>query len=113
MEYHAHIYWTNAEQRIQALKIRDSLVALGCQVGRVHDVAIGPHPTAMFQAVYDSSTQLQVESMLAYMREDLSVLLHESVNDDVRDHTEGARWLGEQLQLDLVWLEEYTKGRTK
>lgn len=111
MEYHAHIYWTTSEQRVQALKIRDSLVALGCQVGRAHDAAIGPHPTVMFQAVYNTDTQLQVESLLAYMRQDLSILLHESVNDDVRDHTEEARWLGDKLKLDLVWLEEYTKGR--
>jgi aromatic ring-cleaving dioxygenase len=36
-------------------------------------------------------------------------LLHEDINDDVRDHTEGARWLGEPLQLDLVWLKNYNK----
>lgn len=111
MEYHAHIYWSTPEQRDQALKIRETLVDLGCQVGRVHDEPIGPHPLSMFQAVYDSSNQDVVENLLVDMRGGLSVLLHESVNDDVRDHTEGARWLGEQLQLDLVWLEEYTKTR--
>lgn len=111
MDYHAHIYWASPEQRDQALQIRETLKGLGCKVGQVHEVPIGPHPLPMFQVAYNSNMQDSVEELLVTMRQDLSVLLHESINDDVRDHTEGARWFGEKLSLDLVWLDEYTKGR--
>ena len=42
--------------------------------------------------------------MITSQRSGLRVLLHESINNDLRDHTEGARWLGEPVALDLEWL---------
>ena len=111
MNYHAHIYWRNELEKQVALDIRSRLVEIGCRVGRVHDTSVGPHPLPMFQAMYDSLGQYMVESLLTSSHGNLSVLLHEDINDDVRDHTEGARWLGEPLQLDLVWLENYTNNR--
>lgn len=42
--------------------------------------------------------------------EGLTILLHEDTGDDLRDHTEGTRWLGNELKLDLVWLENYVKN---
>jgi aromatic ring-cleaving dioxygenase len=58
----------------------------------------------MFQATYTSDNQAEVESMMTSQRSGLRVLLHESINNDLRDHTEGARWLGEPVALDLEWL---------
>ena len=35
----------------------------------------------------------------------LTILLHEDIGDDhVRDHTEGARWIGKPLSLNLTAL---------
>ena len=67
----------------------------------------------MFQALYNTETRESVESVIWNMRKDLSVLLHEAINDDVRDHTVGARWLGPQLELDLDWLETYQQQKEK
>jgi aromatic ring-cleaving dioxygenase len=58
----------------------------------------------MFRATYTSENQSVVEDMITAQRNGLSVLLHESINNDLRDHTEGARWLGEPVALDLEWL---------
>lgn len=110
MEYHAHIYWRSSDQKQVAIDMRKQLAELGCLVGSVHDEPIGPHPLPMFQAIYTTDNQNSVEQLIENNRQDLSVLLHESINDDVRDHTEGARWLGEQLDLDLVWLDRYVRG---
>ena len=110
MNYHAHIYWNSAEQRIWALHLRSLLRKLGCTIGRPWDTPIGPHPLAMFQAVYNSETQSIVENTLMTQRNGLSILLHEDTGNDVRDHTEGARWLGNKLKLDIEWLREYARG---
>jgi len=110
MEYHAHIYWKDAKQKQAALDLRVRLAVMGCLIGSVHNKPIGPHPLPMYQVVYNSSIQQSVEKFLEDNRQDLSILLHESINDDVRDHTEGATWLGAELNLDLVWLDRYVKG---
>lgn len=109
MHYHAHIYWQNEDQRRAALELRQPLQSLGCQLGRIWDEPIGPHPYAMYQANYSKSIADAVEQLLRTT--DLDILLHEDTGDDLRDHTEGARWLGHNLTLNLAWLEEYAKGK--
>jgi DOPA 4,5-dioxygenase len=110
MQYHAHVYWRNSQQKQIALDLILRLKLMGCDVGRVHDKPIGPHTLPMYQVTYDSAIQERVEQFLDQNRQDLSILLHESINDDVRDHTEGARWLGQPLLLDLIWLDRYSRG---
>ena len=105
MHYHAHIYWSTPEDRSQAESIRNILFEISA-VGRMHDVPIGPHPRAMFQAIYSSENKEHVEGILNTMRGNLSILLHEAINDDLRDHTEGARWLGTPLELKLDFFKE-------
>ena len=110
MRYHAHVYWQNEDQRDRALRLRPTLVELGCEVGTMWDRPIGPHPRASYQANYTAANDDAVESLLASTG--LAVLLHEDTGDDMRDHTTGARWLGETLELDLVWLQNYQNGVT-
>lgn len=109
MDYHAHIYWDTAEQRARALDLRNQLAVLGCGLGRIADEPIGPHPRPMYQATYSTANAGEVEALLKDTQ--LTVLLHEDTGDDVRDHTVGARWLGETLELDIVWLEEYSRRK--
>ena len=107
MRYHAHIYWQNEDQRREALNLRESLREAGCKVGSIHEDAIGPHPHAMYQVNYNTNIAEEVEELLSKTK--LDILLHEDTGDDLRDHTEGARWLGNKLTLNLKWLEEYTR----
>ena len=107
MYYHAHVYWQNEDQRRKALYLRDELTSLGCGLGRIMEQPIGPHPLPMYQVNYSSLNAVDVEALLESSK--LDVLLHEDTGDDLRDHTEGARWLGNKLKLDLGWLEEYTR----
>ena len=101
MEYHAHIYWRDTKERARAISFRQALADLDCELGRVWDMPIGPHPLPMYQIIYTSSNKELVEQYLAVNRSTNTVLLHESINDDLRDHTDGARWLGEALELNL------------
>ena len=107
MYYHAHVYWSTPEQRATAIDTRNKLSDLNCGLGRVWDQPIGPHPLPMYQVNYCTTIQEPVEALLKSTG--LTVLLHEDTGDDLRDHTEGTRWLGQELKLDLVWLEEYTR----
>ena len=113
MKYHAHVYWKDSQQRELAVGLRNELTRLGCRLGRIQDTNIGPHPLPMYQVNYTDQNKLEVEKFLSTYGKDLSILLHEDTEDDIKDHTEGARWLGKKLKLDLVWLEEYqnTKGK--
>ena len=108
MHYHAHVYWQNEDQRMKALQARLPLTEMGCTVGTMWDRPIGPHPRASYQANYTAANADSVESLLRSTG--LTVLLHEDTDDDMRDHTTGARWLGETLALDLVWLQNYQNG---
>lgn len=111
MYYHAHIYWHNEDQRRRALLLRYPLEQLGCNLGRICEEPIGPHPQAMYQAGYHSDDAAKIEELLR--ESGLDVLLHEDTGDDVRDHTHGARWLGNELKLDLEWLQRYADERKK
>lgn len=108
MYYHAHVYWSTPEQKTTAVELRKQLSELKCGLGRVWDQTIGPHPLPMYQVNYCDTIKEPVESLLATTG--LTVLLHEDTGDDLRDHTEGTRWLGNALALDLVWLENYVKN---
>ena len=106
MNYHAHIYWKSATERTLAISLRPSFQSIGCGLGSVHDRPIGPHPLPMYQIKYDSSIQNEVETLLRI--QPMSILLHEDIGvDHVRDHTEGARWINEPLELDLKFLEDF------
>lgn len=109
MYYHAHVYWSTTEQRTRAIGLREQLARTGAGLGRVRDQPIGPHPLPMYQVNYCDDIKELVERCLD--DKGLSVLLHEDTGDDVRDHTEGARWIGKKLDLNLVWLEEYVRNR--
>ena len=104
MNYHAHIYWKDQNQRDLAMTTRNYLHDRGCALGRIWDKPIGPHPLPMFQVMYDTEIKDCVEDYLGSVG--LTVLLHEDIGEDhVRDHTEGARWIGDPLPLDLDFLE--------
>jgi len=103
MKYHAHVYWGNSSERKVAMRARAALEREACLLGRIWDEPIGPHPLPMFQVMYDSASQSNIEQLLASFG--LSILLHEDIGvDHVRDHTDGARWLGNPLTLNLDFL---------
>lgn len=107
MDYHAHVYWKDGDQREIALSLRQHQADLGCPLGRVWDQPVGLHPLPMYQINYSSSNAAAVEQLLTDRGP--TVLLHEDTGDDLKDHTQGVRWIGEPLVLDIEWLENYQK----
>ena len=55
-DYHAHIYFDNAEQRHVAQALRDEIAQrFDVFVSRLVDKPIGPHPVPMFEIAFDPS----------------------------------------------------------
>jgi DOPA 4,5-dioxygenase len=104
MEFHAHLYWQTEKERQIVLAMRPTLKLLGAEVGNIHDVAVGPHVEPMYQVKYTTEIQEQVEHLLTTALRS-PILLHESIKDDYRDHTENVRWLNKQLELKLEVFE--------
>ena len=101
MNYHAHVYWKNNAEREIAISMRPSFLSMSASLGAIHDKPIGPHPLPMYQIMYDTSIQTEVETLLRI--QPMSILLHEDIGiDHVKDHTDGARWINTPLELDLL-----------
>lgn len=106
MNYHAHIYWKSEKEREIALSLRLDLHDNGCGLGRIKNKPVGPHPFPMYQVMYEDNIKGLVEQYLRLKASGLSILLHEDIGaNHKRDHTEGARWIGEKLTLNLAIFE--------
>ena len=106
MNYHAHIYWDSKEEKAKALKLRLFLHDNGCSLGRIRDEAVGPHPLPMYQVGYNDKIKVDIEKYLYSHHASLSILLHENQGEDeLRNHTIGARWIGEALELKLSFFQ--------
>jgi aromatic ring-cleaving dioxygenase len=98
--WHAHVYY-DPTTRDRAACLRDWVAErFGVQMGRWHDVPVGPHARAMYQVAFDVNVFPTLVPFLALNRMGLSILVHPNTDDAYTDHLEHALWLGEKLPLD-------------
>ncbi|MET0343824.1 MAG: DOPA 4,5-dioxygenase family protein [Polyangiales bacterium] len=96
--YHAHLYFRDDAERTQALAVRAWIDArFSVQLGRVHDVTVGPHRAPMYQVAFERELFATFVPWLALNRAGLSVLVHPNTGRARDDHTAHALWLGEPL----------------
>lgn len=108
--YHAHIYYS-AEQRARAEELRARFVdqaASGDEpcilfVGRMMNAAVGPHPMPQYEVHFLEPALARVVAEIE--ASGLRALVHPLTEDDLADHTNLGRWIGERLQLDLSVLD--------
>lgn len=105
--WHAHIYYDAATKPVaaalyQALAQRFPTA----RMGRMHDVPVGPHPTAMFQVLFLPELFSEVVPYLALNRAGLAVLVHPETGRQRADHTAHALWMGAVLPLFIDKLPE-------
>lgn len=99
--YHAHIYY-DAASRSLAERLREAIgTRFKAQLGRWHDVPVGPHPVAMYQVAFPVEEFPQIVPWLMLNRGALSILVHPLTGDDYEDHAYYPLWLGTPLPLKL------------
>jgi DOPA 4,5-dioxygenase len=100
VSWHAHVYFDPASTRPQAERVRSGIAErFKVQLGRWHEVPIGPHTGAMYQVAFDVEVFADLVPWLALHREELSVLVHPNTLAPRRDHLIHAIWLGSPLPL--------------
>jgi aromatic ring-cleaving dioxygenase len=100
--YHAHVYYDVASKpAAERLRARLEATFETPVYGRWHDRPIGPHPCWSYQVAFEPSLRDEIVAFLDAHREGLTILLHEQTGDDLRDHTAGASFLGEAVDLVL------------
>ena len=99
--YHAHVYF-DAETRELAKQLCDaSAETFGLRVGRFHEKPVGPHPRWSCQVIFGAGDFDQYISWLDANRGDLTIFVHALTGDDLKDHTDFAYWLGQEVELNL------------
>src|SRR5215510_4496274 len=100
LSWHAHVYFDPATTRPQAERVRERIAQrFKVQLGRWHEVPVGPHTQAMYQVAFDVGVFATLVPWLALNRENLSVLVHPNTLAPRADHLLHALWLGPPLPL--------------
>ena len=107
MNYDIHTYWRNSDEREEALKLKQLLIDNNVQTFSLVDIPIGPHPLPMFEAHVSAENLPAIEALLVANRANCSILIHEKTGNHVYDHTKGARFLGEPLELNIELLRNF------
>lgn len=103
--FHAHIYFEpNRLENARTCSVNADLIGLFDFV-KLHERPIGPHPTGMIEAHFTESSYASALAWLETNRGDFSVLIHQATGDDLKDHTNGIRWLGKELPLNFDFFE--------
>lgn len=106
-EYDAHIYFTpQTRPKAETLQkaLLNSFTPEQMRVSRLVDRPVGPHPLPMFEVNFPKANFQMIRNFLEDNRNGLDVLIHTVTGDDPKDHTEGATWLGQKLELDMDFL---------
>lgn len=100
ISWHAHVYYDPAATRPQAEALRQRIgERFHVQLGRWHDVPVGPHTAAMYQVAFAADVSAAFVPWLTLNRAGLTVLVHPNTLAPRDDHLEHALWLGTPLPL--------------
>ncbi|MCJ1228153.1 hypothetical protein MMC12_004814 [Toensbergia leucococca] len=115
-DVHIYFFQSNQDQMNFAIslweRIRREFPEL--RIYRVWDKPVGPHPVAMFEV--NIFTPAQFGAFIPWLvinRGPLSALIHPNTEDEERDHTQRATWMGEKLPLDLSLFKSMKEARQK
>lgn len=99
VSYHAHVYF-DAGKRGRAEVLRERIAErFAVQLGRWHDVPVGPHSCAMYQVAFGTEQFERFVPWLMLNRDGLDVLVHPNTLAPRDDHLLHALWLGNKLPL--------------
>lgn len=114
--YHAHIYYDVTATKPHAAWLRARVEErFRVQMGRWHDVAVGPHTRPMYQIAFNIEIFPALVPFLMLNRGGLSILVHPNTDHPRDDHLLHALWLGEMLPLraERLDISLAAAGRTR
>ena len=100
LSYHAHVYFDPVHTRAAAEALRQRIAErFRVQLGRWHEVPVGPHTAAMYQVAFEVAQFATLVPWLMLNRNGLDVLVHPNTLAPRDDHLVHALWLGRPLPL--------------
>ena len=104
--YHAHIYFNEETKNFAKTLCDASSEQFKLKVGRFHERLVGPHPCWSCQISFGAKDFDRYIAWLEANRDTLTILVHALSGDHLRDHTEFAYWLGDEVKLDLTIFDD-------
>jgi len=99
--YHAHVYFDD-KTKDYARKLCDEVgEKFSLKVGRFHEKLVGPHPRWSCQITFGKKDFETFIPWLDENRKELTIFVHGLTGDDLKDHTDFAYWLGQEVELNL------------
>ncbi len=106
--WHAHVYYDPQATRDTAARLREWVGArFEVELGRWHDVNVGPHTRAMYQIKFANAVFPDLVPFLALNRMGLDILVHPNTEDAYADHLFHALWLGNTLPINGSVLKRF------
>jgi DOPA 4,5-dioxygenase len=105
--YHAHVYFDESTKAHAKMLCEQSGERFGLQVGRFHEKCVGPHPCWSCQIVFGTKDFDAYIEWLESNRDGLTIFVHALTGDDVKDHTDYAYWLGDEVALNLAFFDAF------
>lgn len=99
--YHAHIYFGSKDLELaRSLSERARATAFFDTV-KLFEQPIGPHPTGMIETNFSEPSYNSAVEWIDSNRGTFSALIHHDTGDDIKDHTDNIRWLGQEHTLNF------------
>ncbi|MDJ0798697.1 MAG: DOPA 4,5-dioxygenase family protein [Calothrix sp. MO_167.B12] len=99
--YHAHVYFEQLTLQQATELCEEAGKLFNIQVGKIYQKLVGPHPCWSCQLAFSSQEYEKLIPWLEANRKGLNILVHGLTEDDLKDHTENASWIGEPQELVL------------
>ena len=99
--FHAHIYFDETSVTQATRLCEEASKAFPVTVGRIHRMAVGPHPRWSCQLAFETDRFGDIVPWLSLNRDGLTVFIHALTGNDLKDHTDHAIWMGQMENLKL------------
>lgn len=112
--YHAHVYFTTEQLGLAPEFARTLAQSVsGLQFAGIARRPVGPHPLPMIEFHLTDESIEPLRQALLKLPEIKSTLIHLDTGDDYKDHSDGAQWVGEKLELDFTFFDLITRDPSR